>query len=838
MKLSLTLFALQIGLLVFGQNILKGTVKNENNEAIPGVKVYIENTTYGVITDYSGNYFLELKEQKRYPVVFNMLGMSDTVVNIFITNKVTEFDLVLKNETQELESVEVSATKIKVGNSIIKKVQKNRKKLGHQFENYTCTTYLKTGLEKEKRKPKESDSITEGPVKMSLIESVSISTFIPANTYHEKILAQHDYSDKEDVKTSSAIDYFMDDIITPVQSIKVDPYIFFEKVQDGDFNLYQNMINLPKISENPITSPIGVQAFTNYKFELIGIFHENGQKIYEIQVTPRFKNAPLFEGSLYIIDEIFVIKSFNLSINPACMPFFKSFTVIQDYEEIDGNWVPVRREFSYLIQEKADHISANTRVSHSNYIFNQSITPKDFKNELSSYADDAFSKDSMYWVESRPILLKVTELAFIAEQNRIDSIKQSEHYLDSIDAVFNKITFGDVLFNGVGLRNRFKKQEIFIRPVVGSIDVFGVGGYRYIFGGSYSKKFDNAHKIKLSPNLNYGFLNKDLKPDLSVEYTFLPLIFGTIELEGGDTYDKLTNQLSAVNYVFGGNSSVRNRFIGIGYRQEIVNGLYGRIKFNYANKEPLGDLDLGPIMQALLDMDTLDFDLINDPIDFEPYQIAMVEFKLQYRFKQKYIIKNNEKLIIGSVYPELELNFKQGIPKLFNSEVSFNSIEFKVSDEINFGNYGDSKWKVIGGSFLNKKDLRVIEHKYFKPADGGFLSNPINTHQTLDTMFHTDGAYLQVFYLHHFNGFFLNKVPLINKLKLESVIGTSLLMIDEFDYSHSEFFVGIERKVKIRKEYVKFGFYYTGRFNDITEPYFRFKIGVDIFNTFTNKWSY
>ncbi len=707
-----------------------------------------------------------------------------------------------------------------------------------QFDNYSCTTYLKTGLDKEKRRIDPSDTTAQGPIPISLIESISISTYIVPNTYNEKILAKHDYSDKEETSTSSPIDYYLVDIITPVQAVMVDPYIFYEKTQDGDFDLYQNMLNLPKVTEHPITSPIGIQAFTNYKFRLINIIMEDDQKIYEIEVTPRFKNASLFSGSLFIIDELWIIKSFNLSINNAAMPFFKEFTVIQDYEKIDSFWVPVRREFQYLIREEAYYISANTRVHHSDHVFNQAITPRDFKNELSSYTDDAFMKDSAYWAEERPLLLKDSELNFIDEQNRIDSIKQSEHYLDSVDAEFNKVTFGDVVLSGVGFRNRFKKQEFFILPLLGSANFFGVGGFRYTFGGSYSKKFENAHQLKLSPKLDYGFLNKDLKPELAVEYTFLPRKFGKVEVEIGDSYELLTNQLSVINWALGANSSVRNRYIGVAYRQELVNGLYGRVKLSYANKQGLDGLDLGPVMSYFAELDTAAFDFLNEPLEFEPYKIALAEFKIQYRFKQQYIIKNNEKLIIGSEYPEIELSFKQGIPKIFNSEVSFNSIEFKVSDEINFGNYGDSRWKVISGTFLNKKDLRIIEHKFIRRSDGGFFSNPLNTHQSLDTMVNTSGPYMQAFYLHHFNGFFLNKIPLINKLQFESIGGLSLLMVDEYNLSHSEFFVGIERKFKIKNQLLKYGFYYVGQFDNSSQPFFRFKIGLDYLNTFTNKWSW
>jgi hypothetical protein len=835
MNYLITLLFLFSSIALNAQFVVKGIVTDQDQNPLPGVKVYVDSTTYGVITDYNGNYFLELKSQKPYSLKFKMTGMIDTTVVVDILKNMTELNLTMEEEAVELGSVEVVTKKIKVANSIIKKVQKNKKNMAFQLDNYVCHTYLKTGLDREQRKP---DSTSEGPSKMSLIESLSITTFIAPGTYHEKIIAHHDYSDKEPSRSSSPIDYFQEDVITPIQSVEIDPYIFYEKVEDGDFNLYQNMINLPKISEHPITSPLGLQAFTNYKFKLTNVLYEDDQKIYEIEVTPRFKSAPLLSGHLYIINDLWIVKSFNLSVNPGAMPFFRDFNVIQDYEKIDSNWLPVRREFTYTIKESEEYIRASTRVNHSNYIFNQDIKAKDFKNEISSYADDAFMKDSAYWNENRPILLKQSELTFIAEQNLIDSIRLSEHYLDSVDSEFNKVKFWDVTLNGVGFRNRYKKQEVFIAPLLGSIELFGIGGFRYNFSGSYSKQFKNAHKIKIVPSLNYGFRNNDLKPQVAIDYTFLPLKFGSIELKVGDIYERVTNQTTVVNYFLGGGNRVEKTFVSVAHRRELVNGLYGRVKFSYANMQPLGDVDLGPIIGYFQALDTAEQVLFPDPPPFEPYLISLAEFKLQYRFRQKYIIKNNEKLIIGSEYPEIEMTYKQGIPKLFGSEISYNSIEFKVSDEINLGNYGDSRWKVVTGSFIAKKNLRVIEHQFIKESDLGFFSNPLHTHQSLDTNYNTSGSYLQGFYLHHFNGFFLNKIPIIRTLGFESIAGTSLLLLNEFDYSHSECFVGVEKKIRFLNQYFKYGFYYVGRFNDVANPQFRFKFGIDYLNTFTNKWSW
>jgi len=832
----------------FSQYVLKGSISDPEGDPIPGARIFVENTSYGVITDYNGNYFIELSAKKQYTIVYQMIGMMDTIIKIDINSKIKVLNITMIPNAIELNTVNVSDSKIDVAKKVIKAVQNNRKNLLHQFENYACQTYQKTGLEKSpKVKPDTlvSDTTNYDPVKMNLIESYAESRYISPGIYHEKVLAYHDYSEKsENIPTSSEdVSLFFNDKIVPLQTVMVNPYIFFERIEDGDFNLYQNMINLPKISENPITSPVGIQAFTNYNFELNSIFYENNQKIYEIGVSPKFKFAPLVSGRLYIIDEIWVIKSFELSVNSAAMPFFNDFTIIQDYELFGKFWAPTRREYIYTILEESDNISANTRVNHSNYKFNQDFTEKDFKNELLHYADDAFDHDSIFWINTRPIQLKTAELDYIEIQQRIEDYETSEHYLDSVDAEYNKITFWDVTLNGIGIRKRYSGEEIRINSLLEGLKILGVGGFRYGVGGSYSKTFDNSQTFRISPTIDYGFKNKDLKGQLGLEYIYKPLTFASISLKGGDIYDMVTTQKQVLD-LFGRNNYVRNTFVEVAHRQELVNGLYGRIKFAYSDRRSIESLKLASWVDRFTEYINSDtsyapyFSNFNKPVAFDRYKISSIELKFHYRFKQKYIIKGNRKLIVGTTYPELELTYRKGIPELFGSEVNFDMIELRLSDEVNFGNYGDSKWSMTGGSYLNQKSLRFIENKFFRGSDFSLLSNPLYTHQTLDSTFYTSNPYLQGFYVHHFNGFIMNKIPLINRLKLELAGGASILAIQDQNYLHGEFFFGVERKFRLFKQYFKYGIYYAGRTNNSNAALFRLKIGFDYFNTFTNSWTY
>ena len=669
---------------------------------------------------------------------------------------------------------------------------------------------------------------------MNFIESYSITRFEQNSTYKETILAHHDYSDKEASQVTVAADFTDPNALIPTQVIEYNPYIFFEKVEDGDINPYQNLLTLPKITSKPLVSPLAINGFINYKYLLKSVFTENGQKIYEIDVEPRFNEAALFSGSLFIIDSLWVIKSMDLSINPGAMEYFSSFRIIQDYEEVDGKWVPVRREFSYEIKELQTLILGNTRVDHQNYEFDVEFDKSEFKNVVMEYEEDAFDKDSMYWVETRPIQLNSDELFYINEQDSIERVLTSDSYIDSVNRDYNKITFWDVTLNGIGFRNREKKREIYFNSLLSQVKIFGMGGFRYAPEFYYDKEFENAQKIRVDGTIDYGCRNKDLKGDLGVEYTYLPKHFGSFKVRGGDIYDLVTYDQNIVGLLSTQNY-VRKTFFGVSKRYEVTNGLYARASFDFSTRRSIEELEYGAWQDTLISIG-----LWKLPQPFETYTVSIFELELLYRFKQKYIIKGNKKMIIGTEYPELKFRYKRGIGGLFGSDVNFDFAEIGISDEVEFATMGNMKWNFLAGTFFgsNTNEIRFIEHKFFRGSDQIFFAQPLKYLQLLDTTFHTTRPYVQAFAIHHFNGAIMGKIPLINKLKLELVAGGGLLYIQEANYKHIELYGGIERKFKIKKQLFKLGVYYAVREGSAESQIINFKVGIDFFNSFTNSWSY
>jgi hypothetical protein len=131
-----------------------------------------------------------------------------------------------------------------------------------------------------------------------------------------------------------------------------------------------------------------------------------------------------------------------------------------------------------------------------------------------------------------------------------------------------------------------------------------------------------------------------------------------------------------------------------------------------------------------------------------------------------------------------------------------------------------------------------LEHRYFRGSDAFFFSDPLRSFQLLGPTLSTPNTFLRGNYFHHLDGVFLNKIPLINRLKITEAIGAAFLSIPDQNFFHAEMYLGLERVVRIRRELFRFGVYGATADGSISNARFEFKIGVNFYNTFTKKWSY
>ena len=834
---------------LFGQ-ILEGTVTDEAGTPLAFASVYIDQSTLGVSTDLKGRYFFELTPGE-YTVVYSYLGYETKKLNVEIKSDQKQLQNIrLKLLPSALREVEIVANTRDRGTEIMKQAIKERKVYKQSIKTYTCQTYSKTSLEKVLIKPRESDSAKVvsdealeaanlkehfGKQSLNLIEMVGQTHFKARSRYKEVIEAYHDYAERpsqnEGRQTSITItaDIGPDAGNIAPKTYKADnPYILYEDVTSSELNFYDNLIQFPSVTLKELVSPLAATALINYKFYYQGAFYEGEKKIYEIGVEPKFKTEPLFSGKIFIEDSSFALLGVDLSINKPALTFCSDFKIIQNYEEIrEKCYLPVRREMIYTIRDGRHSIIGKTRVDHSKYDVNKEFKSGFFGSEIKRYEITAFDQDSGYWDAKRPITLSNSELQFIHETDSLTDYFKSDEYFAKIDSSFNRVDWRTPLA-GYGRRNRVRGNELYIEGLFGQVNPLGIGGYRHKLPGYFKKTFKNGMQLDNEGFIDYGFRNRDVKGKLTTGFTYVPHKFVKTSITVGDFYN-LINNYSSIEQTFSRSNYVRNKTIGIAQRMEVLNGLFVEVSFAYNDQQAIDNLALSNWSEEL-------FGPLNEPVPFERYTKSELKITAKYRFAQKYVMKGKQKIIIGTDYPEIDLIYRKGFPGLFGSEVNYDYLEISASGEIPLKRFGYSRWSGSVGSYLNKTNLRVLEHKYFRGSDRWFFSNPSNTFQLLPQSLHTPNEFLSVNGVHHFEGAILNKVPFINRLKLQLACGAGSLIIPDSDLTHFEAFVGLERPFRIKEQLFKISTWAVTSDSNLGEANFTFKFGISFFNTFTQKW--
>jgi hypothetical protein len=295
----------------------------------------------------------------------------------------------------------------------------------------------------------------------------------------------------------------------------------------------------------------------------------------------------------------------------------------------------------------------------------------------------------------------------------------------------------------------------------------------------------------------------------------------------GNDYQQITQSVDLTG-LFARSNFIEKTFTEVYHRFEWFNGFYTRLGFEYSKRESIENLDLGNDI----------FGSLTPPQPFETYTVGQVSAEILIRPYQRYYLKGRQKIVLSSKWPDFRIVFKQGIPNLLNSDVRYSKYEFIVEDYVPSNRLGFSHYRVASGGFLNDPStVRFIEYKWFRGGDYFLYTHPLYTFQNLPETFATPEVYFMANATHHFEGYLLNRVPLIRRLKLNVALGASMLTIPSRSLLHLETYIGAERKMKLWDQPVRWGMYYGLLPNDMN-PGYRIKMGMDFKDTFLDRWNF
>lgn len=800
---KLLFFALFLcfGISTYSQSI-QGFVYDEENNPIPYARVYAKNfTNLGGVTDEEGKFFFGC-DMGNYELVFKCIGFEDYEQKV-VVDKVqpTVVNIWMKQKDNELGTVEVKTKKKNVGWQIVQKVIDHKKEFIRQFDAYTCDVYIKgTETFETKEKPKKNnDEDGDEPDDKFQKQKDEIRDKINGgdrlNMVEINLTKHYQYPNK------------MKEIRNGFEKLGKPQQIYYQTTAGGDFNFYKSLVRMENLHRTPIVSPLHPSGILSYKYKLRDVIIDGTDTTYKIQISPRSVGTSTLEGYLWVLKGEWVLTQLDLKLKKGNLKIYDNFRIQQTFEKIDSFWVVSRQSFEYDTKYFKEKVSGITSVAYSNWQFNPEFPEKYFTNEIGITTEEAYERDSTYWDEIRPDPLTPEEQRKKFVQDSLTAIYTSEKYLDSVDAVFNKITFLKVLWFGIEHRNRHKKEQWYFSSLADLYEPIGAGGMRIGPGAEYFKKWENEQWIDVAGDYTLGFNNWDSRGSMRLYHRYNPKKFATWSIWGSKDVELINNWNSWLGTLSRANW-YQNAQGGVWHSFEIVNGLFlstgARFEHRYSFDSTY---KFNTSLDKWLQQEN------PEPLQFDPYNAFRTNVGLSYTPGQKYMTEPKRKVILGSRWPTFSLYWEKGYPNIFGSAIDFDYLSFSVDQEFNIGTMGKSKYIARTGKFVRKDSVLLIDKKFFRESDSDpffryFLSQPLYSFQNLDSTYETSDFYFELHYIHHFNGALINKIPFMKKTGIQALVGGGMLFLPEHNnYFYTEAFTGIERTFKFMRRRLRVGTY-------------------------------
>ena len=766
-----------------------GKVTDTGNQLLPYVNIYTEDGLKGTTTNEEGAYELKLTQPGNYTLIFQFLGYETLRKQLQIQDFPYQLDVKLTPEITNLEEVTVNADE-NPADKIIRNAIDNRRKNLSKIEQYTADYYSR-GLWRIKNAPEKIlgqeigdlggglDSTRSGIVYLS--ETISEITYNAPDDFKEKILASKVSGNDNGFSLNSA--------------------------QESDFTFYRNTVDI----NAKIVSPIADYAFNYYNYILEGVFYDDaGHLINKIQVIPKRPKGRVFFGTIYIVEDSWQIYGVELKTTGEALQFapIEVLTFTQNFKYSDANkfWIKISQtvDFSFAMFG----ISGDGRFTavYSNYNFNPNFVKSTFSREVLTFADAANKKDSLFWQKIRPVPLTNEELTDYIQKDSIQILRKSKKYLDSVDAVSNKFELSKALF-GYSFSNSYQKRNFRISSPLFGTHFNTVQGWNTSVDLNFRQNQDeNFGKYwRIFSSMNYGFGDERFRITGGFQKKFNNFSRPILTLTGGiettqiNNTEPISERINDITSLFFERNYLKlhqQKFAEIAWQQEVFNGFQAFADLSFQDRSAL----FNTTNQSWINRDKIET-TSNNPLQpenfgstpFTDHHIFKFNLAGKIDFDQKYLSYPDRKFNINSnKYPTLYLAYNKGFGSDIN-EYNFDQIRASVTQEISLGNKGTFSYNLKGGTFLETGNIAFLDYQHFngnqtRIGDGNYL-NKFHLLPYYD--FSTNKNYFEGHIEQDFKGWILGKIPLINKLNYNLILGTHFLATKN-NKTYSEVSVGID----------------------------------------------
>lgn len=737
---------------VFAQEtMVQGKVTDAaSGDPLPFVNVFFKGTTIGATTDFDGNFTLRT------------LNATDSLVASYVgykprtkavkrgTKQIINFQL--SEELIGLQEVIVYAGEnpaFEILRNVVrnKNINDKRKLVAYEYDTYTKIEVDVDNISDKFREKKLVKKITQVLDSVDRIAGEDGKPILPL--FITETVSKIYYRDNPSLKKERILK-------TKVNGVGVEDGTTVTQMVGSSFqeyNFYQNWLT---ILTKEFVSPIADGWRLYYEYDLTDSLYLGNDYCYRLDFFPKSPQDLAFTGTIWITKNEYALKQIDATMTgQANLNFVEKIKIQQELVKTElGAWIPIKNRVLIDVSElgtKNAGMLAKFYTSNKNIVVNKPYDQVFYNRAIETAEDFRMYEDEKYWDTLRHEPLSETEKSVYRMIDTLVNIPVVKTYTDIIK----------VLVDGY-----YTVGKIDVGPYLSTVTWNNIEGIRLQAGFKTNYKYSKKWVFHLQGG--YGFDDEKFKYMASVQRILSRHRWTTLSFRarsdlsriGIDDETLADNPLfiAATRWGYFRRGYYSNEY-RVNFQRELFKGYSQRIAFRTWNFNP-----------------TFDFAYYNpeDPTDvLSTFQTSELILEARYARDEVFLIDDNDRVSLGtSKWPVISLKYTRGISGVFGSDFDYDKLRLNLTKRIKTGPLGVGYITLTGEYVFNTLPYPLLSLH---------LGNEsvIYTSLTYNLMNYGEFVsdhFASVQYRQYLEGFLLNRIPLLNKLKWRLLATGNVIM--------------------------------------------------------------
>ncbi|MDH4058539.1 MAG: DUF5686 and carboxypeptidase regulatory-like domain-containing protein, partial [Cyclobacteriaceae bacterium] len=724
------------------QTVIKGKVTDAaSGDPIPFVNVVFKGTSIGATTDFDGNYLIQTSSPTD-SLLASYIGYIPRTKGV-VKGISQTINFQMDEEITRLRDIVILAGEnpaFEILRNVVqnKKINDKRNLSAYEYDTYSKSEIDIDNITEKFREKKIIAQITQVLDSIDVIAGEDGKPVLPI--FISESISKFYYRNNPELKFENIKE-------TKISGVGFEDGSLIAQLVGSSFQEYNFYKNWLSILDKDFVSPIADGWRLYYEYDLMDSLFVGDDYCYRLDFFPKSPQALAFTGTMWITKNEYAIKQIEVSVDKrANLNFIERIKIHQELVKTEaGAWIPAKNRVLVDIGEVNDQwagLLAKFYTSNANIIVNQPKENKFYERPI--LLDEGYllnQHDEDHWNTLRHEPLNETEKNVYRMIDTLQNIPVVRTYIDLVKILVNG-------YKSVG--------KIDIGPYLSLMALNDVEGVRIQSG--FRTNYHFSKKWVLGGQLGYGFRDEKFKYAAFVQNILDRNHWTTVGVRFRRDLGRvgIDDENLADNYLF----LAATRFgifrrgyyfdeLRVNFQRELIKGFSQRVAFKYSTFIP-----------------NFDFGYYTNPEDpstlHTTYQTSEFIFESRLAPDELFIQYDNERVSLGAQkWPIITFRYTLGLSGIGGSDFDYNKFRLTIVKRLPMGPLGVGRLTATG-----------------EYVTGTLPYTLLSMHIGNETPFYTDVIYslmnygefvsdrfVSFQYRQNFEGFILNSIPLMRRLK-------------------------------------------------------------------------